>query len=183
MRPSSGDHSEVVSMADQVKEDMQRRMAKRRAALERTAKRRAAVVLSLLKGETSVAEAARKHGFKVAEVEEWQERFLLAGKEALSRPLPNEEWEQVVRDQEELRREVGYEVEDPLDTKVLLGALRLRRRRGDRLALAHCVIFCRDRRAYIPRWAVAALARAFESYLCESAWKIDPLNGGIGVQN
>jgi len=172
-------------MADEVPEDMQWRMAmaKRRTALERAAKRRTALVLSLLKGETSVAEAARKHGFKVAEVKEWQERFLLAGKEALSRPVPNEEWEQVVRDQEELRREVGYEVEDPLDTKVLLGALRLRRLRGKRLALAHCVIFCRDRRAYIPRWAVAALARAFESYLCESAWKIDPLNGGIGVQN
>jgi hypothetical protein len=47
--------------ADGVPEDVQRW----------TAKRRAASVLSILKGETSVAEAARRHEFKVAEVEEW----------------------------------------------------------------------------------------------------------------
>ena len=34
-----------------------------------TAKRRAALVLRVLKGETSVAEAARQHGLTVAEVE------------------------------------------------------------------------------------------------------------------
>ena len=34
-----------------------------------TAKRRSALVLSIIKGETSVAEAARKHGLTVAEVE------------------------------------------------------------------------------------------------------------------
>ena len=39
-----------------------------------TAKRRAALVIRLLKGETTVAEAARRHGLKVAEVEEWRER-------------------------------------------------------------------------------------------------------------
>ncbi|MCA9469301.1 MAG: hypothetical protein KC643_28195 [Nitrospira sp.] len=33
-----------------------------------TAKRRGALVLRLLKGETSVAEAARQHGLTVAEV-------------------------------------------------------------------------------------------------------------------
>ena len=42
-----------------------------------TAKRRAALVISLLKGETTAAEAARRHGLKVAEVEEWRDRFLL----------------------------------------------------------------------------------------------------------
>jgi hypothetical protein len=42
-----------------------------------TAKRRAALVLSLLKGETTTADATRRHGLKVAEVEEWRERFLL----------------------------------------------------------------------------------------------------------
>ncbi len=36
-----------------------------------TAKRRAALVVSILKGETSVAEAARRHGVTVAEVEDW----------------------------------------------------------------------------------------------------------------
>ena len=33
-----------------------------------TAKRRSAVILSMLKGETSGQEAARKHGLRVAEV-------------------------------------------------------------------------------------------------------------------
>ena len=42
-----------------------------------TAKRRAALVMSILKGETSVPEAARKHGLTVAEVEDWHQRFLL----------------------------------------------------------------------------------------------------------
>lgn len=41
-----------------------------------TAKRRVALVVSLLKGETSVAEAARTHGLTVAEVEDWREKFL-----------------------------------------------------------------------------------------------------------
>jgi hypothetical protein len=47
-----------------------------------TAKRRSALVISLLKGETTVAEAARRHGLKVAEVEEGRERFLLGAENA-----------------------------------------------------------------------------------------------------
>ncbi len=35
-----------------------------------TSKRRVALVLSILKGETSVQEAARRHGLTVAEVED-----------------------------------------------------------------------------------------------------------------
>ena len=42
-----------------------------------TAKRRVALVVSILKGETSVAESARQHGLTVAEIEEWREKFLL----------------------------------------------------------------------------------------------------------
>jgi transposase-like protein len=42
-----------------------------------TAKRRATLILSILKGETSAQAAARKHGLTVAEVEEWRDRFLL----------------------------------------------------------------------------------------------------------
>ena len=38
-----------------------------------TARRRSALVLSILKGETSAVEAARKHGLTVAQVEEWRE--------------------------------------------------------------------------------------------------------------
>jgi hypothetical protein len=40
-----------------------------------TAKRRIALVFTILKGETSVAEAARQHGLTVAEVEDRRESF------------------------------------------------------------------------------------------------------------
>jgi transposase-like protein len=43
-----------------------------------TARRRRALVVSIIKGETSAQEAARKHGLTVAEVEDWKERFLAA---------------------------------------------------------------------------------------------------------
>lgn len=36
-----------------------------------------ALVVSILKGETSVAEAARKHGLTVAEIEDWRERLVV----------------------------------------------------------------------------------------------------------
>ena len=43
-----------------------------------TAKRRAILVLKVLKGEMSVVEASRQHGLKVAEVEHWQDQYLRA---------------------------------------------------------------------------------------------------------
>ena len=56
-----------------------------------TAKRRAALVISLLKGETTTAEAARRHGLTVAEVEAWRDRFLLGAENALrARPKEDE---------------------------------------------------------------------------------------------
>ena len=71
-----------------------------------TAKRRAALVLSLLKGETTAVDAARRHGLKVAEVEEWRERFLLGAENAL-RARPKEE--DGLREEEvnRLKRKVG----------------------------------------------------------------------------
>ena len=48
-----------------------------------TTKRRVVLVTRTLKGETSVAEAARKHGLTVAEVEDWREKFLLGAENAL----------------------------------------------------------------------------------------------------
>ena len=48
-----------------------------------TAKRRAVLVLSILNGETSVAEAAGKQGLTVAEVEDWRDRFLLGAENAV----------------------------------------------------------------------------------------------------
>lgn len=67
-------------MADELPDNLQRWTAKRRAAL----------VLSVLKGETSVQEAARKHGLKVAEIEEWKERYLMGAENAL-RSKPRDE--------------------------------------------------------------------------------------------
>ncbi|MCE3223497.1 MAG: hypothetical protein K0S58_1677, partial [Nitrospira sp.] len=56
-----------------------------------TATRRVALVVSILKGATSVAEAARMHGLTVAEVEDWREKFLLGAENALrSRPRDEE---------------------------------------------------------------------------------------------
>ena len=71
-----------------------------------TAKRRAALVLSLLKGETTAADAARRHGLKVAEIEDWRERFLLGAENAL-RARPKEE--DGLREEEvnRLKRKVG----------------------------------------------------------------------------
>jgi transposase-like protein len=56
-----------------------------------TAKRRVALVLELLRGNTSVVEAARTHGLTVADIEEWKDRFLAGAENALrSRPLDDE---------------------------------------------------------------------------------------------
>ena len=40
-------------------------------------KRKAALVLGIIKGETSIQEVARQHGLTVAEIEDWKERFFL----------------------------------------------------------------------------------------------------------
>jgi hypothetical protein len=48
------------------------------------------LVVSILKGETSVAEAARTYGLTVAEVEDWREKFLLGAENAL-RTRPKDE--------------------------------------------------------------------------------------------
>jgi len=58
-----------------------------------TAKRRAALVLEILKGKTTIAEAARTHGLTVAEVERWKERFLSWAENALRSCPRNEEEE------------------------------------------------------------------------------------------
>ena len=56
-----------------------------------TTKRRSALVLEIFRGETTAAEAARKHGLTVAEVEDWKERFLAGAENALrSKPLDEE---------------------------------------------------------------------------------------------
>jgi transposase-like protein len=76
-----------------------------------TAKRRATLVLSILKGETSVQAAARKHGLTVAEVEEWRDRFLLGAENAL-RARPKDE--DALKDEQikKLKQKVGELVLD-----------------------------------------------------------------------
>jgi transposase-like protein len=97
-------------MAEEIPEDVQRWTSKRRAAL----------VLSILKGETSVQEAARKHGLTVAEIEDWKERFLLAAENALrSRPKD----EEALKDEriKKLERKIGEMV---LDMDILREGVR-----------------------------------------------------------
>ena len=55
-----------------------------------TSKRRAAVVMAILKGETSAQEVARKYGLRVAEVENWKDRFEMGAENAL-RTKPRDE--------------------------------------------------------------------------------------------
>ena len=87
-----------------------------------TSKRRVALVLSIVKGETSVAEAARKHGLKVSEIEDWKERFLLGAENAL-RSRPREE--EALKDEQikKLKQKVGELV---LDLDIIRTADRLR---------------------------------------------------------
>lgn len=48
-------------------------------------------VVSILKSETSIAEAAQQHGLTMAEVEDWREQFLVGADNALrSRPKDEE---------------------------------------------------------------------------------------------
>lgn len=85
-----------------------------------TAKRRAALVMSIVKGETSIPEAARKHGLTVAEVEDWHQRFLLGAENALrSRPKDDE----ALREEhiKKLKQKIGELV---LDNDILREALR-----------------------------------------------------------
>jgi transposase-like protein len=77
----------MAEKAEKVDEEQDGRDGPRRW----TAKRRAALVLSIVRGDTSVAEAARQHGLTAAEVEEWRERFLASAENGLRcKPLDDE---------------------------------------------------------------------------------------------
>ncbi len=85
-----------------------------------TAKRRVALVMSILKGETSTAEAARTYGLTVAEVEDWREKFLVGAENAL-RTRPKDE--DAVKDEQikKLKQKIGDLV---LDNDILREALK-----------------------------------------------------------
>jgi transposase-like protein len=48
-----------------------------------TAKRKATLVIDILQGKTTAAEAARQHALTLAEVEQWRDDFITQGTEAL----------------------------------------------------------------------------------------------------
>jgi hypothetical protein len=85
-----------------------------------TAKRRAALAISVLRGETTAAEAARRHGLKVAEVEEWRERCLLGAENAL-RARPKEEDALLNR----LKRKVAERIQQLIERHPTFGYRRL----------------------------------------------------------
>ena len=82
-----------------------------------------ALVVSILKGETSAKEAARKHGLTVAEVESWVDRGL-SGMENQLRSRPKEE--EVFKDEriKQLERKVGQMA---VDMDILREAAKLDR--------------------------------------------------------
>jgi hypothetical protein len=85
-----------------------------------TAKRRVALVLSNVRGDTSVPEAVRKYGLTVAEIEDWQERFA-AGAENALRARPKDD--KALKDEQikTLKQKVGEPV---LDVDILREAAK-----------------------------------------------------------
>ena len=87
-----------------------------------TAKRRSALVMRILRGETSLQEAARKHGLTVAEVEQWRDRFLLGAENALR---TNPRGEEALKNEEikRLKQKVGELV---MDNDILKAAIEVK---------------------------------------------------------
>ena len=76
-----------------------------------TARRRSALILSILRGEVSTQEAARKHGLTVKELEEWKERFLSGAENAL-RSRPPDDAAQHDAEVKRLKQKIGDLVMD-----------------------------------------------------------------------
>lgn len=91
-----------------------------------TARRRMALVLSILKGEISVEEGARQHRLTAGEIEEWKDRMLVAAHNALrSRPRDTD----AIKDEQirRLQQKVGELV---VDVDLLKEALQNVRSQG-----------------------------------------------------
>jgi transposase-like protein len=71
-----------------------------------TAKRKAAVVLDLIRGKTTAAETARLHGLTVGEVDRWRDDFITQGTEGL-RSHPRDLAEQHEAERQKLLAKVG----------------------------------------------------------------------------
>jgi len=69
------------------------------------------IVLSVLSGETSMAEAARRHGISETSVGKWKEQFLLGGREGLEHGAaagkPTGREAQLAAEVDELTRALG----------------------------------------------------------------------------
>jgi transposase-like protein len=76
-----------------------------------TTKRKVALILSIVRGETSIQEAARQHGLTVADLEDWKERFFLGAENAL-RARPKDE--EALKDEQikKLKQKIGDLVMD-----------------------------------------------------------------------
>ena len=71
-----------------------------------TAGRKAAVVLDIIKGKTTPADAARLHGLTVADVESWIEKFMEGGREGL-RAVPRDLEAKFEAERKDLLAKVG----------------------------------------------------------------------------
>ena len=71
-----------------------------------TAKRKAAVILEIIKGTTTPAQVARQHDLTVAEVDKWQAEFF-AGAEQRLKSNPKEAAEEWHNERRELHAKIG----------------------------------------------------------------------------
>lgn len=71
-----------------------------------TAGRKAAVVLDIIKGKATPADAARLHGLTVADVESWVEKFIEGGREGL-RAVPRDLEAKFEAERKDLLAKVG----------------------------------------------------------------------------
>ena len=89
-----------------------------------TASRRAALVLQILRGETTPNEAARKYDLKPSDVLAWKDAFLAAGERGL-KSNPNDELQEKDRKIDDLHRKIG---EITMDIDILKKAHEIYRR-------------------------------------------------------
>lgn len=115
--PSPGTESSMTTeVVTAVPEDIQRWTARRRMAL----------VLSVLKGELSEEDGAKRHGLTVSEIADWKDRVLQAAHNALrSRPRDAD----AIKDEQirRLRQKVGELV---VDVDMLKEAIQSARSQG-----------------------------------------------------
>lgn len=71
-----------------------------------TARRKAALIIDILQGRTTAAEAARQHALTLAGVEQWKDDFITQGTEAL-RSHPSDLAQQFEAERKTLLAKVG----------------------------------------------------------------------------